>query len=129
MSILGDARARSGYLPLLPGIKHLRFNCMEDLELIDGVVAGVVVEPIQAEAGIIEPVDDFLLRLRERCDETGALLILDEIQTGMGRTGKLFAFEHYGVVPDILCLAKSFGGGMPLGAFISSKELMQQTDL
>ena len=121
-----DETARSGYLPLLPGIKHLRFNCEEELDLIDGNVAGVVVEPIQAEAGIIEPAGDFLLKVRKRCDESGALLILDEIQTGMGRTGKLFSFEHYGVVPDILCLAKSFGGGMPLGAFIASKEVMRK---
>ncbi len=128
MSILGDPRFRSGSLPLLPGIKHLRFNCTADLDLIDKSVAGVVVEPIQAEAGIIEPgLEDgknFLQRVRERCDEMGALLILDEIQTGMGRTGKLLASEHYGVVPDILCLAKSFGGGMPLGAFIASKDVM-----
>ena len=124
LSILGDEKTRSGYLPLLPGIKHLRYNCEADLEMIDESVAGVIVEPIQAEAGIIEPVGDFLLKVRKRCDETGSLLILDEIQTGMGRTGKLFSFEHYGVVPDILCLAKSFGGGMPLGAFIASKELM-----
>lgn len=126
MSILGDETARSGYLPLLPGIKHLRFNVLEDLELIDERVAAVVVEPIQAEAGIIEPAEGFLLQLRKCCDETGALLVLDEIQTGMGRTGRLFAFEHYGVVPDILCLAKSFGGGMPLGAFIASREVMQK---
>ena len=126
LSILGDAKARSGSLPLLPGIKHLKFNDMAELGLIDESVAGVVVEPIQAEAGIIEPTGDFLMRLRERCDATGALLILDEIQTGMGRTGKLLASEHYGVHPDILCLAKSFGGGMPLGAFIASKELMSK---
>lgn len=125
MSILGDEKSRSGYLPLLPGIKHMRFNHVDDLELIDERVAAVVVEPIQAEAGIVEPSDDFLALVRKRCDDTGALLILDEIQTGMGRTGRLFAFEHYGVVPDILCLAKSFGGGMPLGAFISSREVMQ----
>ncbi len=125
MSILGDEEIRSGYLPLLPGIKHLRFNCTDDLEMIDRNVAAVIVEPIQAEAGIIEPVEDFLGRVRARCDETGSLLILDEIQTGMGRTGKLFSFEHYGVVPDILCLAKSFGGGMPLGAFLSSRAVMK----
>ncbi len=94
--------------------------------MIDHSVAAVVVEPIQAEAGIIEPEGDFLRKVRARCDQTGSLLILDEIQTGMGRTGKLFAFEHYGVVPDILALAKSFGGGMPLGAFIASKEMMQK---
>ena len=126
LSILGDEKARSGYLPLLPGIQHIRFNQETDLNLIDENVAAVIVEPIQAEAGIIEPRKDFLTRIRERCDQVGALLILDEIQTGMGRTGKLFAFEHYGVVPDIICLAKSFGGGMPLGAFISSKEMMSK---
>jgi len=126
LSILGDARARSGYLPLLPGIKHIRFNGEEDLSMIHKGTAAVIVEPIQAEAGIIEPAGDYLARLRLKCDEVGALLIFDEIQTGMGRTGKLMAFEHYDVVPDILCLAKSFGGGMPLGAFISSRELMRQ---
>jgi len=126
MSILGDAKARSGYLPLLPGIKHIRFNCEQDLALLHKGVAGVIVEPIQAEAGIIEPSEGFLVNVRERCDEVGALMILDEIQTGMGRTGKLMAFEHFDVVPDILCLAKSFGGGMPLGAFVASKELMSK---
>jgi len=126
MSILGDARARSGYLPLLPGIKHIRFNSGEDLEQIHDGLAAIIVEPIQAEAGIIEPQADYLARVRQKCNEAGVLLILDEIQTGMGRTGKLMAFEHYEVIPDILCLAKSFGGGMPLGAFISSRELMRQ---
>jgi acetylornithine/succinyldiaminopimelate/putrescine aminotransferase len=126
MSLLGDADGRSGYLPLLPGIKHIRFNSEEDLSLVHEGLAAVVVEPIQAEAGIIEPDGDFLLRLRQKCDESGALLILDEIQTGMGRTGKWMAFEHYGIIPDILCLAKSFGGGMPLGAFISSREHMRK---
>jgi acetylornithine/succinyldiaminopimelate/putrescine aminotransferase len=125
MSILGDQKARSGYLPLLPGIKHIQFNCEEDLQQITDEAAAVILEPIQAEAGIIEPEGDFLSRVRERCNEVGALMILDEIQTGMGRTGKFMAFEHYKVVPDILCLAKSFGGGMPLGAFVSSKELMR----
>lgn len=125
MSILGDAKARSGYLPLLPGIKHIRFDVEEDLSLIHEGVAAVVIEPIQAEAGIIEPSGDYLSALRKQCDRVGALLIFDEIQAGMGRTGKLMAFEHFGVIPDILCLAKSFGGGMPLGAFISSKEIMR----
>jgi len=126
MSILGDAKARSGYLPLLPGIKHIRFNKEEDLSSIHKGVAAVVVEPIQAEAGIIEPAGDFLAKVRRRCNEVGALMILDEIQTGMGRTGKLMAFEYYDIVPDILCLAKSFGGGMPLGAFVASKDLMSK---
>jgi acetylornithine/succinyldiaminopimelate/putrescine aminotransferase len=125
LSILGDDRMRSGYFPLLPGVRFLRFNHPEDLAMIDPHVAAVVVEPIQAEAGIIEPEFGFLQQVREKCNQMGTLLILDEIQTGMGRTGKLFCFEHYGVVPDILCLAKSFGGGMPLGAFISSREIMQ----
>lgn len=125
LSILGDAKARSGYLPLLPGIRHIRFNMEGDLKLINEDVAAVVMEPIQAEAGIIEPARDYLIRVRQRCDEVGALLIFDEIQTGMGRTGKLMAFDHFNVLPDILCLAKSFGGGMPLGAFIASKDLMK----
>ncbi len=125
LSIMSDESTRSGYLPLLPGIKHLRFNVQKDLTQIDETVAAVIAEPIQAEAGIIEPEEGFLERLRERCTETGTLLILDEIQTGMGRTGKLFAFEHYGIIPDILCLAKSFGGGMPLGAFIASRDHMR----
>ena len=126
MSILGDKQGKSGYLPLLPGIKHIRFNEEADLGFLHKGVAGVIVEPIQAEAGIIEPVGDFLKQLRIKCDEVGALLILDEVQTGMGRTGKLMAFEYYDIVPDIICLAKSFGGGMPLGAFIASRELMSK---
>jgi acetylornithine/succinyldiaminopimelate/putrescine aminotransferase len=126
MSILGDKQGKSGYLPLLPGIKHIRFNEEADLGFLHKGVAGVIVEPIQAEAGIIEPVRDFLKQLRIKCDEVGAMLILDEVQTGMGRTGKLMAFEYYDIVPDILCLAKSFGGGMPLGAFIASRELMSK---
>jgi len=125
LSLLGNDQMRSGYYPLLPGIKHLRFNSLEDLSMIDQSVAAVVVEPIQAEAGIIEPEGRFLQEVRQKCDQTGTLLILDEIQTGMGRTGKLFAFENYDIVPDIICLAKSFGGGMPLGAFISSRKIMQ----
>jgi acetylornithine/N-succinyldiaminopimelate aminotransferase len=126
LSILGEASMRSGYLPLLPGIRHIRFNAKEDLGFIHDGVAAVIMEPIQAEAGILEPSGDYLLRVREKCSEAGALLILDEIQTGMGRTGKWMAFEHYDVVPDILCLAKSFGGGMPLGAFISSRDHMRK---
>lgn len=124
LSILGDKRFHSGFLPLLPGISHIDFNLESGLELITKNTAAVVVEAIQAEAGIIEPTHDFLKKLRKKCDETGALLILDEIQTGFGRTGKLFAFEYYGIVPDIICFAKSFGGGMPLGAFVSDREKM-----
>ncbi|MBN1131827.1 MAG: aspartate aminotransferase family protein [Bacteroidales bacterium] len=125
LSIFGDPSFRQGFLPLLPGIRHIRFNNVSDLDTISGRTAGVVVEPIQAEAGIIEPEEGFLEKLRKKCDETGALLILDEVQTAFGRTGSMFAFEQYRFVPDILCLAKSLGGGMPLGAFISSREIMK----
>ena len=125
LSILGSDIFKSGFLPLLPGISHIEFNCEADLNQITKLTAAVVVEPIQAEAGIIEPQNDFLKKLRLRCNETGTLLVLDEIQTGFGRTGKLFAFEHYDIVPDIVCFAKSFGGCMPLGAFVSSADLMK----
>ncbi len=111
--------------PLLPGIQHMEFNSDRDLQLIDDRVAAVIVETVQGEAGLYPPRASWLQALRQRCDETGALLILDEIQAGMGRTGRLFAFEHYGIVPDILLLAKGFGGGMPLGAFVARRDLMQ----
>ena len=125
MSIIGDPAFQMGYLPMLPGIIHIDFNDAGTLDRITEETAGVILEPIQAEAGIIEPEPGFLVKVRERCNATGALMILDEIQTGFGRTGKLFAFEHYRVQPDIICFAKSFGGGMPLGAFISSHEKME----
>lgn len=111
--------------PLLPGIRHIDFNEPAGLAAIDDRVAAVIVETVQGEAGVIPPDPAWLQALRQRCDETGALLILDEIQAGMGRTGRLFAFEHYGIVPDILLLAKGFGGGMPLGAFVAKRSLMQ----
>lgn len=125
LSILGDQKFRQGYLPLVPGIRHIDYNNPAHLEWISERTAAVVVETIQAEAGIIEPENGFLQKLRRRCDETGTLLVLDEVQTAFGRTGKMFAFEHYQIAPDILCLAKSFGGGMPLGAFVSSQEIMR----
>lgn len=124
LSILGDPGYHSGYLPLLPAIKHIEFNHPDDLEAISSNTAAVVVEPIQAEAGIIEPENGYLQLLREKCDAMGAMLVMDEIQTGFSRTGKRFAFEHYEVVPDIICFAKSFGGGMPLGAFVSNRDHM-----
>ena len=99
-------------------------NNFGDLNRIDDQTACVLVEPVQGEAGVIPPEDGYLQALRQRCDETGTMLIFDEIQTGMGRTGTMFAMQKYGVTPDIVCLAKAFGGGMPLGAFISSKEIM-----
>ncbi|MCE2820846.1 MAG: aminotransferase class III-fold pyridoxal phosphate-dependent enzyme [Saprospiraceae bacterium] len=113
------------FYPLLPGVFHINFNETAGFELIDDRVAAVIVETVQGEAGVIPPDAGWLQALRRRCSETGALLILDEIQAGMGRTGTLFAFEQYGIVPDILLLAKGLGGGMPLGAFIAPKSLMQ----
>ncbi len=112
------------FLPLLPGIRHIEYNCEWSLQQITEQTAAVVVETVQGEWGIRAPADGYLQKLRRRCDELGALLILDEIQAGYGRTGSLFAFEQYGIVPDILLLAKGMGGGMPLGAFIASRELM-----
>lgn len=112
------------YHPLLPGIRHIGFNDVEDLELITEQTAAVIVETVQAECGIRLPTGDYLQQLRRRCDEVGALLILDEIQAGYGRTGTLWAFQQYAIVPDILLLAKGMGGGMPIGAFIAPKAVM-----
>ena len=105
-------------------MRQLRFNRPEELEQITARTACVIVEPVQGEGGIQRPAPGFLAALRRRCDETGALLIFDEIQTGTGRTGTLYYFQQAGIIPDILCTAKSFGGGMPLGAFISSDGIM-----
>lgn len=113
------------YHPMLPGIGHIIFNDFASLDLITRRTAAVVVETVQAEAGIILPDPLWLKALRQRCTENGALLVLDEIQAGYGRTGSLFAFEHYDIVPDVLLLAKGFGGGMPIGAFIARREIMQ----
>lgn len=110
--------------PLLPDVAHITFNEPAELELIDERTACVVVEPIQGDAGVRVPDRSWILALRERCDTTGALLVFDEVQTGFGRTGALFAFEHFDVVPDILVLGKALGGGLPMGAFISSRERM-----
>ncbi len=124
LSVMGDEYWRNAFRPLLPGVVHLEHNNSRELEKIDLDTACVIAEPIQAERGVKVPSTEWMKALRERCDETGALLILDEIQTGMGRTGTLFAFEQFGIVPDILLLGKALGGGMPLGAFISSTERM-----
>lgn len=113
------------YHPLLPGIRHIAFNDPEDLVSIDEHTAAVIVETVQAEWGIRRPENDYLKQLKQRCEAVGALLILDEIQAGYGRTGTLWAFEQYGIVPDILLLAKGMGGGMPIGAFVARRELMQ----
>jgi acetylornithine/succinyldiaminopimelate/putrescine aminotransferase len=124
LSILGNEKMKYAFRPLLPNVRFLDFNIEEQLEQITEQTACVVVETIQAEAGILPPKNEFLKKLRVQCDKTGTLLIFDEIQMGFGRTGKLFAFENYNVTPDILCLAKAMGGGMPIGAFVASKELM-----
>ncbi|MBK8583948.1 MAG: aspartate aminotransferase family protein [Bacteroidetes bacterium] len=125
LSICGNEWLKNAYRPLLSGQTILDFNDESQFNLIDQHTAAVFVEPIQAEAGIILPENNFLEKLSAHCKKVGALLVFDEIQTGMGRTGKLFAFQHYNVVPDILLLGKALGGGMPLGAFISSSEIMK----
>ncbi len=124
LSLMGDERLKKPFYPLLSDVIQLEFNNEKDLEKISPACAAVVVEPIQGEAGVILPDALYLKKLREKCTETGTLLIFDEIQTGYGRTGTMFAFERYKVIPDILCLAKGMGGGMPLGAFISSRQIM-----
>jgi acetylornithine/N-succinyldiaminopimelate aminotransferase len=124
LSIMGDEYWRNAFRPLLPDISHLDYNSFEDLDRITERTACVIAEPVQAERGIYSPAAGWLKALRTRCDETGTLLVLDEIQTGFGRTGTLWAFEQYGVVPDILLLGKALGGGMPLGAFIADKKIM-----
>ncbi len=124
LSLYGEDNFKSNFMPLIPDMVQTEFNNAGSLSVIDETVAAVIVEPIQAEAGIITPQNDFLAEIRNRCNQTGSLLIFDEIQTGFGRTGTMFAYERYKVVPDIICLAKSLGGGMPLGAFISSKKII-----
>jgi acetylornithine/succinyldiaminopimelate/putrescine aminotransferase len=124
LSIMGDEYFKRKFRPLLPDTLLLEYDNVNELEKISCRTAAVILETVQAESGITVPSEIFMKQLRKKCDETGALLILDEAQAGLGRTGKMFAFEHYGIVPDILLLAKALGGGMPLGAFISSKEKM-----
>lgn len=125
LSIMGDEYFKKGYRPLLPDVRHLEFNDIHELENITEKTACVIAEVIQAEAGVRIPEGSFLKSIGDRCRETGALLILDEIQTGFGRTGTLFGFESVDIIPDILVLAKSFGGGMPLGAFIAGRDIME----
>lgn len=125
LSIAGKEFFKSAFRPLLPAIREIKYNDESQLQQISGSTACVIIEPVQGEAGIQVPDVKFMKALRQKCYETGTLLIMDEIQTGFGRTGKLFAFEHYNIVPDILLLAKAMGGGMPLGAFIASKKIMQ----
>lgn len=124
LSVMGNEEYKQAYRPLLPDVKFIRFNTAEDLELITPQTACVIIETVQGEAGIRVPDIAYMQALKKRCSETGTLLILDEIQAAFGRTGKLFAFEHFDIVPDVLLLAKALGGGMPIGAFIASNEIM-----
>jgi acetylornithine/N-succinyldiaminopimelate aminotransferase len=124
LSVMGDEYWRNAFRPLLPGILHLRYNHAGDLESITERTACVIAETVQAENGVIKPAIAWMQALRKKCDETGALLILDEIQVGFGRTGSLWGFEQYGIAPDIILLGKALGGGLPLGAFIASKTMM-----
>jgi acetylornithine/succinyldiaminopimelate/putrescine aminotransferase len=124
LSVSGSENFKQGYRPLLPGVSHIRFNTPEDFSQIDERTAAVIVETVQGEAGVRVADDDYFRALRQHCNNVGALLILDEIQAGFGRTGTFWAFEAYDIVPDILVTAKGMGGGMPIGAFISSSEIM-----
>jgi acetylornithine/succinyldiaminopimelate/putrescine aminotransferase len=124
LSVSGNEDKKYAFRPLLPDVKFIPFNCQSSLEAITQRTACVIVETIQGDAGIRIPSRAFMQALRKKCDLTGALLVLDEIQCGMGRTGKMFAFEHFGITPDILTIGKAFGGGMPIGAFVSSTEIM-----
>ncbi|MEN9371631.1 MAG: hypothetical protein RLZZ390_417 [Bacteroidota bacterium] len=120
LSVMGDEYWRNAFRPLLPGVTHADYNHYSALDHIDQHTACVIAEPIQAEMGIHAPSVEWLQALYQKCKEVGAMLVLDEIQTGFGRTGTLFAFEQFGIVPDVLLLGKALGGGMPLGAFVSS---------
>jgi acetylornithine/N-succinyldiaminopimelate aminotransferase len=124
LSLMGNEEFKQAYRPLLPHIKFINYNVVADLDLITTKTAAVFIETIQGEAGIRVADKAYFKALRARCTETGTLLVLDEIQCGFGRTGRLFGFEHFDIVPDVLLLAKGIGGGMPIGAFISSGEIM-----
>ena len=124
MSVCGAEQQNRAFRPLIPGIKFIEFNNEIDLQKITSKTAGVILETIQGGAGFIEPKNNYLSKVKKRCDEVGALLILDEIQSGIGRTGKFWGFENYNVIPDIIIAGKGLGGGMPIGAFISSYKIM-----
>jgi acetylornithine/N-succinyldiaminopimelate aminotransferase len=124
LALMGNAAFRAPFEPLPGPVRHLPYNDASALEAIDDTTAAVVIEPVQAEGGVRIPDRSFMIALRERCDDAGAVLIFDEVLTGFGRTGRLFALEHPGVVPDIIVLAKALGGGLPLGAFCGSDDLI-----
>ncbi len=125
MSVMGFEERKRIFRPLVPDVDFITFNNEEDLKKITTKTAGIILETIQGGAGFIEPENGFLMKVRERCDEVGAIMILDEIQPGFGRTGKLFGFENYDVVPDVVIMGKGMGGGMPVGAFTASPEMME----
>jgi len=125
LAVSGSEKFKQNFRPLVPGVSHIPYGSYSQLEKIDEQTAAVIVETIQGEAGIYISCSNWFKSLKNKCEETGTLLILDEIQCGFGRTGKFWAFEHFGIVPDILLSAKGMGGGMPIGCFISSAEIMQ----
>ena len=125
MSVLGNEERKQAFRPLLPDVDFITFNNEADLEKITTRTAGIILETIQGSAGFITPQNNFLAKVKKRCDEVGALLILDEIQPGFGRTGKLFGFENYNVVPDIVIMGKGMGGGLPVGAFVANEKHME----
>lgn len=129
LSLLGDEYWRSAYRPLLPGITHVNYNTQEAIDAIDNQTACIIIETIQAEGGVKPPGVQWMQDLRKKCTETGTLLVLDEVQAGFGRTGTLWGFQHFNIVPDILVLGKALGGGMPLGAFVAHKTLMDSFTL
>lgn len=124
MSVCGQESQNRAFRPLIPGVKFITFDRESDLELISENTAAVILETIQGGAGFVVPHKDYLKKVKARCEAVGALLILDEIQSGIGRTGKFFGFQHYGIIPDIVVTGKGLGGGMPIGAFISSRSKM-----
>ena len=124
LSLGGDYERKQAFAPFMPGVVNVKYNDLDVIDQIDNSFAAVVMEPIQAEAGIIVPRKGFLQKIKQKCEEHNVLLILDEVQTGIGRTGRFFAFEHFNIEPDVLVLAKGLGGGMPIGAFISSNKIM-----
>lgn len=125
MSVMNSYEFSDAYGPMLPGVDWITYNNLADLDKINEETACVLIEPVQGEAGVRLPEKGYLEALRKKCDSIGTLLIFDEIQTGFGRTGEMFAMTKYGVTPDIVCLAKALGGGMPLGAFVSSRHIME----
>ncbi len=126
LSVSGNEMKKEAFRPLLPDVRFLNYNSISDLDQITNKTAGVIIETVQGDAGVRIPSKDFMMALRAKCSETGAQLIFDEIQCGIGRTGKLFAFEHFNVVPDLLTLGKALGGGMPIGTLVSSTSKLKE---